>query len=102
MVIALKNDTGVMIFTELGFDLYKEQLNGYEFMFAFMPYMHTENIGYQTKGGKHFEVHKRLYSLRRHHPVMPPRMRLLSEENHSSYSAMLGCIPEKTNYDKRI
>ena len=36
-----------MIFTEMGFELYREQLKGYEFMFAFMPYMHTENKSFQ-------------------------------------------------------
>jgi uncharacterized protein (DUF924 family) len=100
-----KNDTGVMIFTELGFDLYREQLNGYEFMFAFMPYMHIENIEYQTKGGKHFELHKRLYTSHGHPHYLGRNnssnwMRPLSDENHPSYSARMGCIPEKTNYDK--
>jgi uncharacterized protein (DUF924 family) len=33
---AFKNDVSTMIFTKLGFDLYRHQLVGYEFMFAFM------------------------------------------------------------------
>ena len=94
---SFKNDTGVMIFTELGFELYKDQLKGYEFMFAFMPYMHTENIKYQKKGEMHFEMHKRLYE---YHSLGDPRHRPLTDENHPSYSARMGCIPEKTNYDK--
>jgi uncharacterized protein (DUF924 family) len=51
---AYKNDHGTMIFTELGFDLYKDQLKGYEIMFSFMPYMHTESFNYQKKGFKIF------------------------------------------------
>jgi uncharacterized protein (DUF924 family) len=58
---SFKNDKGVMIFTEMGFDLYKDDLKGYEFMFAFMPYMHTENLKYQKKGKCIFEAHKNLY-----------------------------------------
>jgi uncharacterized protein (DUF924 family) len=55
---AFKNDKGCLIFVELGWELYKEELKGYEFMFAFMPYMHTENILYQKKGEQHFFGHK--------------------------------------------
>lgn len=47
---AFKNDNGVMIFVELGWDIYSKQLKGYEFMFGFMPYMHTENKEYSRKG----------------------------------------------------
>jgi uncharacterized protein (DUF924 family) len=52
---AFKNDKGVLIFTELGFDLYKNELKGYEIMFAFMPYMHTESFQYQEKGRYQFD-----------------------------------------------
>ena len=58
---AFKNDIGVMIFTELGFELYKDDLVNYELMFAFMPYMHSENIGYQRKGEVYFHRHMELY-----------------------------------------
>jgi len=58
---AFKNDNGVMIFTNLGFDLYKEQFKGYEFMFALMPYMHTESREYQRKGGTIFHYQMKLY-----------------------------------------
>jgi len=51
---AFKNDDGCMIFVELGWDIYEEKLEGYEFMFAFMPYMHTESINYQEKGEEIF------------------------------------------------
>jgi uncharacterized protein (DUF924 family) len=51
---AFKNDKGTMIFTELGFEIYKDDLIGYEFMFAFMPYMHTESLLYQEKGKEIF------------------------------------------------
>ena len=95
---SFKNDTGVMIFTELGFELYKDQLKGYEFMFAFMPYMHTENIEYQRTGERHFETHKRLYT--KFDQCQNCMDRPLTDENHPSYSARMGCIPEKTNYDK--
>ena len=95
---SFKNDIGVMIFTDLGFELYREQLKGYEFMFAFMPYMHTENMIYQKKGEHHFFRHKKLY-LDKH--GVGDATRPLTDENHPSYSARMGCIPpEKTNYDK--
>ena len=58
---AFKNDVSTMIFTKLGFDLYRHQLVGYEFMFAFMPYMHTESLKYQKKGEKIFNKHRELY-----------------------------------------
>ena len=58
---AFKNDISTMIFTKLGFDLYRHQLVGYEFMFAFMPYMHSESIKYQKKGKKIFNKHRELY-----------------------------------------
>ena len=53
---AFKNDKGVLIFTELGFDLYKDELKGYELMFALMPYMHTESFQYQKKVIKYFNL----------------------------------------------
>ena len=58
---AYKNDISTMIFTKLGFDLYRHQLVGYEFMFAFMPYMHTESLKYQKKGEKIFRKQRELY-----------------------------------------
>ena len=58
---SFKNDNGCMIFVELGWQMYKRQLKGYEFMFAFMPYMHTECNFYQELGQKEFEEHKSLY-----------------------------------------
>ena len=45
------NDDNVMNFTDLGYNLgHFDQLHSYEFMFAFMPYMHTENSELQKKG----------------------------------------------------
>ena len=58
---SFKNDNGVMIFVELGFELYREQLKGYEFMFAFMPFMHTESILYQKKGITFFQKQTAMY-----------------------------------------
>ena len=90
---AFKNDIGVMIFAELGFELYREQLKGYEFMFAFMPYMHTENKSYQKKGEKIFRSQLNLYGNR--------GRRRLSGGEHPSFSSRMGSYPpEKTNYDK--
>ena len=99
---SFKNDTGVMIFTELGFELYKNQLKGYEFMFAFMPYMHTENMEYQTKGMNYFNRHIALYKNEnhiKHHPTGRPHQiyREITIENNSP---MMGYIPEKTNNTK--
>lgn len=52
---SFKNDNGVMIFVELGWNIYSKKLKGYEFMFAFMPYMHTENKEYSRKGKDIFQ-----------------------------------------------
>ena len=49
---SFKNDDGCLIFVEMGWKMYSKYLKGYEFMFAFMPYMHTEDLEYQ-KGGKY-------------------------------------------------
>jgi uncharacterized protein (DUF924 family) len=64
---AFKNDKGCLIFVELGWELYKEELKGYEFMFAFMPYMHTENILYQKKANNIFVVIKNSMTSPTHH-----------------------------------
>jgi uncharacterized protein (DUF924 family) len=78
---AFKNDNGVMIFTELGFNLYREQLVGYEFMFAFMPYMHTESLEYQKKGQYYFSVHMSLYKSggKRYEPIVS-RSQFMAQE----------------------
>ena len=67
-----------MIFVELGWDMYSKQLKGYEFMFAFMPYMHTENLRYQKKGFELFHKHKKLYT------TNGPRF-IYNENNSSGY-----------------
>jgi len=94
---SFKNDNGCMIFTELGFELYREQLKGYEFMFAFMPYMHTENGLYQQKGEGYFVDQKKLYG-----PLsLANSKRLIADEEHPSYASRMGWYPpEKTNHDK--
>ena len=91
---SFKNDNGCMLFVELGWDMYKEQLKGYEFMFAFMPYMHTENIVYQKKGESNFQTHKGLYG---NYPLGDRRKRKLTEPIHVSY---MGSLDEVTNNDK--
>ena len=91
---AFKNDKGCLIFVELGWELYKEELKGYEFMFAFMPYMHTENILYQKKGEQHFLEHKLLYIDNRGREGIRP---LTDPENTNDL--YMGSI-EPTNYDK--
>jgi uncharacterized protein (DUF924 family) len=88
---SFKNDNGCLIFVEMGWEMYKEQLEGYEFMFAFMPYMHTENIGYQKKGEIYFHRHKELYGLGGANVKRP-----LTDPKNTSY---MGSI-EPTNYDK--
>ena len=55
---SFKNDNGCMIFVEMGWKMYCNQLKGYEFMFAFMPYMHTEIIEYSRRGKMLFFEHK--------------------------------------------
>ena len=92
---SFKNDNGCMIFTEMGFELYREQLKGYEFMFAFMPFMHTESILYQQKGRDFFHRQTAMYG----ETVYAKRP--LSGGEHPSFSSRMGSFPaEKTNYDK--
>ena len=92
---SFKNDNGVMIFVELGFELYREQLKGYEFMFAFMPFMHTESILYQKKGRDFFQRQTAMYGETAY------AKRPLSGGEHPSFSSRMGSFPaEKTNYDK--
>ena len=91
---AFKNDKGCLIFVELGWELYKEELKGYEFMFAFMPFMHTENALYQKKGEQHFRVHKNLYH---QYPNARETIRPLTEKK--DLNGMFGCT-EMTKYDK--
>ena len=45
-----KNDFACLLFVKQGFQIYGPELEGYEFMFAFMPYMHTENLELQLEG----------------------------------------------------
>ena len=89
---AFKNDQGCLIFVELGWDLYKEELKGYEFMFAFMPFMHTESLIYQKKGERNFYIHKQLYGDKSRGGTKRP----LTDPKNTSY---MGSI-EPTNYDK--
>jgi len=91
---SFKNDNGALLFADLGFNLYKEELVGYEFMFAFMPYMHTEKLGYQKKGQMWFGLHKNLYG---DYPLGDKNKRKLTEPIHVSY---MGPLDEVTNYDK--
>ena len=56
---SFKNDNGCMIFVEMGWKMYCNQLKGYEFMFAFMPYMHTEIKEYSRRGQMLFSEQKR-------------------------------------------
>lgn len=95
---AFKNDNGVMIFTELGFDIHKNSLEGYEFMFVFMPYMHTEYESLQQKGEEKFYKHKSLYTGT---PFARHPYRQLTTTEHPNYNSRMGGYPpEKTNYDK--
>ena len=91
---SFKNDDGCMLFVELGWEMYKEKLKGYEFMFAFMPYMHTENMAYQKKGLLNFDRHKDLY---KQYPNESETIRPLTPPIHVSY---MGSLDEVTNYDK--
>ena len=50
-----KNDFASLLFVKQGFQIYGPELEGYEFMFAFMPYMHTENLELQLEGKAIFD-----------------------------------------------
>ena len=98
---AFKNDISTIIFTNMGFDLYRQQLVGYEFMFAFMPYMHTESLEYQNKGEKIFNKHRMLYDrANRPYPVVGSRYHLLSSPTTDEF--MSGIEPVLTQADKDL
>ena len=98
---AFKNDISTIIFTNMGFDLYRHQLVGYEFMFAFMPYMHTESLEYQNKGEKIFNKHRMLYDrANRPYPVVGSRYHLLSSPTTDDF--MSGIEPVLTQADKYL
>jgi len=98
---AFKNDISTIIFTNMGFDLYRQQLVGYEFMFAFMPYMHTESLEYQNKGEKIFNKHRMLYDrANRPYPVVGSRYHLLSSPATDEF--MSGIEPVLTQADKDL
>jgi len=61
---SFKNDNGALIFAELGFEIYRKELIGYEFMFAFMPYMHTENLKFQRNGTQIFNLQLKMYGVK--------------------------------------
>ena len=94
---SFKNDNGCMIFVELGWQMYKRHLKGYEFMFAFMPYMHTECEHYQERGQKEFEEHKSLYQTSGWTANYVTRP--LTDPRQVSY---MGSVDEVTNYDKEF
>jgi len=52
---SFKNDNASLLFVKQGFQIYGPVLEGYEFMFAFMPYMHTENEVLQLEGATIFD-----------------------------------------------
>ena len=56
---SFKNDNAAIIFLEMGWNLYENQLQGYEIMFSFMPYMHSENIKMQYSGKSCFDRWKK-------------------------------------------
>jgi len=91
---SFKNDNGVLLFTDLGFNLYKEQLVGYEFMFAYMPYMHTENYEYQKKGRDYFNKHMELYKVT---PIIPGE-RIITDPNIIPHMIKF----EPTKYDNEF
>jgi uncharacterized protein (DUF924 family) len=98
---AFKNDISTIIFTNMGFDLYRQQLVGYEFMFAFMPYMHTESLEYQNKGEKIFNKHRMLYDrANRPYTVVGSRYHLLSSPATDEF--MSGIEPVLTQADKDL
>lgn len=88
-----KNDKGVLIFTELGIDLYKDELNLNEFMFVFMPYMHTESLQYQIKGKKIFEDYEKFVKNR----ILNKNLKLEDLEKYNSDIEILNNIKKHMN-----
>ena len=46
---AYKNDYKILLFMEMAYDKYIDNLSAIEKMFVLMPYQHSENIKYQIK-----------------------------------------------------
>jgi uncharacterized protein (DUF924 family) len=79
---SFKNDNGVLIFVELGMEIYRKQLRNYEFMFALLPYMHSEIIQYQKKGREIFYKHNRLYGPSDNHERKTKNFDKLDDKNN--------------------
>lgn len=47
---AYSNDSGLLIFTEMGIDIYKHELTAPEFICVLLPYIYSELSIYQNKG----------------------------------------------------
>jgi uncharacterized protein (DUF924 family) len=52
---AYSNDSGLLIFTEMGIDIYKHELTAPEFICALLPYIYSELSIYQNKGTQLFK-----------------------------------------------
>jgi uncharacterized protein (DUF924 family) len=94
---AFETDNTTMIFTKLGFELYMSQFVGYEFMFAFMPYMHTESLHYQMEGKSIFSKYIKSYNMM----TLPGHNNLFEDEDKKMFQTMSHHLSEhRTTVEK--
>ena len=102
---AFSFDKKIMEFTDNGFEYYLEELTNMEIIFAFMPYIHTENKIYREKSKKILE--KIEEKLGNNNEVF--KKILKNYENHQQIFNKFGRFPKrndalnrKTNEQERM
>ena len=113
---AYENDTKILLFTEMGLDLYLDQASAIEKTFILMPYQHSENINDQKLGVNILEnlvknetnlcekniLKKTLFHQKKHYDVIKnfgrfPKRNLILERE--STEDEIDYIDEYTKYD---
>jgi uncharacterized protein (DUF924 family) len=102
---AFSFDKKIMEFTDNGFEYYLEELTNMEIIFAFMPYIHTENKIYREKSKKILEKIKA--KLQEDSEIF--KKILKNYENHQQIFNKFGRFPKrndalnrKTNEQERM
>ena len=90
---AFSFDKKIMEFTDYGFEYYLEELTNMEIIFAFMPYIHSENIIYREKSKKILE--KIEEKLGNNNEVF--KKILKNYENHEQIFNKFGRFPKRNN-----
>jgi len=94
---AFSFDKKIMEFTDYGFEYYLEELTNMELIFAFMPYIHSENIIYREKSKKILE--KIEEKLGNNNEVF--KKILKNYENHEQIFNKFGRFPKRNDFLNR-